>query len=273
MRRPGEVRTLAELGLVSRRTLLKGGIGLAAGAALATTVGVPPAQAGLNKLAQANARCVRRFTGADRTGQWAAHYVDLCIPVQRVDGSLLFIGGDTYTAPPPDPSADWRAPVGLTASPTNPTTSAIVINGAITDTGSHAKGLVAEGHIFVGNGSDGKPRFTTALPSDVFRVGNTLYMHLMRGPIYDTHHTDFWRSRDNGVTWQYLRQWPRDLYDNQFQQKTYAADTNDAYVYVMSTIFNRASPSGLLLFRVLKSDLDKTDADANASGFGAYYAY
>jgi hypothetical protein len=262
---PGEVRTLAELGLVSRRTLLKGGAGLAAGAALATTVGVPPAQAGLNKLAQANARFVRRFTGADLTGQWAAHYVDLCIPVQRADGSLLFIGGDTYTAPPPDPSADWRAPVGLTASPTNPTTSAIVINGAITDTGSHAKGLVPEPH-------GGNPP-TTALPSDVFRVGNTLYMHLMRGPIYDTHHTDFWRSRDNGVTWQYLRQWPRDLYDDQFQQKTYAADTNDAYVYVMSTIFNRDSPKGLLLFRVLKSDLDKTDADANASGFGAYYAY
>jgi hypothetical protein len=265
MPRPGEVRTLAELGLVSRRTLLKGGAGLAAGAGLATTVGVPPAQAGLNKLAKANARCVRRFTGADLTGQWAAHYVDLCIPVQRADGSLLFIGGDTYIAPPPDPSAAWRAPVGLTASPTNPTTSAIVINGAITDTGSHAKGLVPEPH-------GGNPP-TTALPSDVFRVGNTLYMHLMRGPIYDTHHTDFWRSRDNGVTWQYLRQWPRDLYDDQFQQKTYAADTNDAYGYVMSTIFNRDIPKGLLLFRVLKSDLDKTDADANASGFGAYYAY
>lgn len=171
----------------------------------------------------------------------------------------------TRRRPTPPPGNDWRAPVGLTASPTNPTTSAIVITGAITDTGSHAKGLVPEPH-------GGNPP-TTALPSDVFRVGNTLYMHLMRGPIYDTHHTDFWRSRDNGVTWQYLRQWPRDLYDYQFQQKTYAAGTNDAYVYVMSTLFNRDIPSGLLLFRVLKSDLDKTDADANASGFGAYYAY
>src|ERR1700729_4098396 len=111
MCRPGEVRSLAKLGLVSRRTLLKAGAGLTAGAALASTVGVPPAQAGLNKLAQANARFVRRFTGADLTGQWAAHYVDLCIPVQRADGSLLFIGGDTYTAPPPNPSADWRAPI------------------------------------------------------------------------------------------------------------------------------------------------------------------
>jgi hypothetical protein len=267
MPRPGEVRTLAEVGLVSRRTLLKGGAGLAAGAGLATTVGVPPAQAGLNKLATANARLVRRFTGADLTDRWAAHYVDLCIPVQRADGSLLFIGGDTYVPPAPANSAnDWRSPVGLTASPTNPTTSAIEINGAITDTGSHAKGLVPEPHV-------GCCPPTTSLPSDVFRIGNTLYMHLMRGPIYDTHHTDFWRSRDNGETWQYLRQWPRDLYDNQFQQKTYAADTNDAYVYVMSTIFNRDKDSGLLLFRVLKSDLDKTDADANASGFGPHYAY
>jgi Domain of unknown function (DUF4185) len=262
---PGAACALAKLGLVSRRTLLKCGIGLAAGAAL-PIVGVSPAQAGLNKLAKANARFVRRFTGADLTGPWAAHYVDLCIPVQRADGSLLFIGGDTYTTPPPLGS-DWRAPVGLIASPTNPTISAIVINGAVTDTGSHAKGLVPEPH-------GGKPPTpTTALPSDVFRVGNTLYMHLMRGPIYQTHHTDFWRSQDNGVTWQYLRKWPSDLYDNQFQQKTYAADTNDAYVYVMSTIFDRTITKGLLLFRVLKSDLDKTDADADASGFGAKYAY
>jgi hypothetical protein len=272
MPRPGEVRTLAELGLVSRRTLLKGGAGLAAGAGLATTVGVPPAQAGLNKLAKANARFVRRFTGADLTDRWAAHYVDLCIPVQRADGSLLFIGGDTFVATPPSdtkdwraPANDWRAPVGLTASPTDPTTSAIEINGAITDTGSHAKGLVPEPH-------DGNPP-TTALPSDVFRVGNTLYMHLMRGPFHKPHHTDFWRSWDNGATWEYLRQWPHDLYENQFQQKTYAADTDDDYVYVMSTIFDREETSGLLLFRVLKSDLDKTDADANASGFGAFYAY
>ena len=71
--RSGEVRALTELGVVSRRTVLKGGVGLAAGAALATTVGVPPAQAGLNKLAKANARLVCRFTGADLTGQWAAH--------------------------------------------------------------------------------------------------------------------------------------------------------------------------------------------------------
>jgi hypothetical protein len=238
MPRPGEVRTPAELGLVSRRTLLRGGVGLAAGAALPTTVGMSSAQTGLNKLTKpANARWVCRFTGADLTGKWAAHYVDLCIPVQRADGSLLFIGGDTYTTAPPMDN-DWRAPVGLTAPPTDPMTSAIIINGAVTDTDSHAKGLVPEPH--GGN--------TTALPSDVFRVGNTLYMHLMRGVIYKTNHTDFWRSQDNGVTWQYLRQWPANLYGNQFQQKTYAADTNDAYVYVMSTVFNRTVPSGLLLF-------------------------
>jgi hypothetical protein len=210
----GTIRTAAELGSISRRRLLTGGAGVALGAALGVTARVSPAEAGLGRLAKANARFVRRFTGPDLTGRWGAPYVDLCIPVQRADGSLLFIGGDTY-ATPPLPGSDWRAPIGLTASPTDPTTSAIVIDGAITDVGAHAKGLVYEPH-------QGTPR-TTALPSDVFRVGNTLYMHLIRGPIYQTDHTDFWRSRDNGVTWQYLRKWPGNLYDRQFQQKTYAA--------------------------------------------------
>src|SRR4051812_43960053 len=41
----------------------------------------------------------------------------------------------------------------------------------------------------------------------------------------------------------------------------------------MSTAFNRDADSGLLLFRVLKSDLDKTDEDAANSGWGPKFAY
>lgn len=90
---------------------------------------------------------------------------------------------------------------------------------------------------------------TTAIPSDVFTVGPTMYMHLMRGVIHETHHTDFWRSDDNGETWQYLCQWPGGLHGGQFQQKTYAV-ADDGYLYVLSTAFDRDVTSGLLLHRV-----------------------
>lgn len=258
----GETHSTAELGL-SRRRFLAAGAGVVAGAGIASLAGAGPARAGLNNLAPANAHKIVQITGPTYTDKWAAEYVDLGIPVQLSDGSLLLIGGDTYSGGDPGvPANDWRCPTGLRADTGGPG-GAVQVTGAVEDRPGHAKGLVNEDHA---NG-------TTAIPSDIFRVGDTLYMHLMRGPIYDTHHTDFWKSTDNGETWTYLRQWPRDLFNYQFQQKTYAADTDDDYVYCMSTIFNRSLDSDLLLFRVLKSDLDKTDADAAASGWGPKYAY
>jgi hypothetical protein len=130
--------------------------------------------------------------------------------------------------------------VGLRSS--NSALDSLVIDGSVG--GAHANGLVPEGH------AGG----TTAIPSDVFAVGDTLYMHLMRGVIYQTDHSDFWRSTDNGETWQYLCQWPGDQYGGQFQQKTYAV-ADDGYCYVLSTVFNRDTVSGLLLHRVRQDQL------------------
>ncbi|WP_419998953.1 DUF4185 domain-containing protein [Streptomyces boninensis] len=289
MREVGETRRLSELGLVSRRTILKAGAGAAAGTGLAMTGGSHPAHAAIGNPVKAKANAIQlgQLTGPSQTGDLSVPYTDLAIPVQLSDGSLLLIGGDTYAGGlPGDSSADWRSPVALRSHSALSAGESIVVDGAVADRPGHAKGLVPEGHDPVGpppeTPPDRRPQ-TTALPSDIFRVGDTLYMHLMRGVIYDTHHTDFWKSTDNGETWTYLRQWPGNAFlankdDNasgQFQQKTYAADTDpsDPYIYVMSTVFNRDKDSGLLLFRVLKSDLDKTDADAADSGWGWRYAY
>lgn len=86
-----------------------------------------------------------------------------------------------------------------------------------------------------------------------------MYMHLMRGVIYQTDHTDFWSSPDNGETWEYLCQWPAGQYNNQFQQKTYAV-AGDGYCYVLSTIFNRSVVSDLLLHRVPQTQLGTPSA-------------
>lgn len=72
--KPGETRRLSELGLVSRRFVLKAEAGAVAGAGLAATVGAQPASARTKKLAKANATQRGLFTGPDQTGRFAAPY-------------------------------------------------------------------------------------------------------------------------------------------------------------------------------------------------------
>lgn len=93
----------------------------------------------------------------------------------------------------------------------------------------------------------------------MFTVGGTMYMHLMRGVIYRTDHSDFWRSTDNGQTWEYLCQWPGDQYNGRFQQKSYAV-AGDGRCYVLSTVFNRDVVSDLLLHRVPQDQLGNPSA-------------
>ncbi|WP_405817576.1 DUF4185 domain-containing protein [Streptomyces sp. NBC_00838] len=215
--------------LTSRRSLLRSA---AAGglAAAGITTGAPGAAAA----ARITGAKVRDLTGPALTGRFAAPWTDLGIPARCPDGSMLFVCGDTFDGGGVG-GPDWRSPVGLRSS--NAAPASLVIDDSVG--GSRAVGLVPEGH------AGG----TTAIPSDVFTIGSTMYMHLMRGVIYETHHTDFWRSDDNGETWQYLCQWPGDLHGGQFQQKTFAV-ADDGYCYVLSTAFNRDVTSGLLLHRV-----------------------
>ncbi|MYY00691.1 DUF4185 domain-containing protein [Streptomyces sp. SID4913] len=222
----------------SRRALLRTGAG-AALAAAGLAAGAPAATADGSRAALVTGGRVRNLTGPAETGRFAAPWTDLGIPARCPDGSMLFVCGDTFDGGGVG-GPDWRSPVGLRSSNASP--GSLAIDGSVG--GAHAVGLVPEGH-------DGG---TTAIPSDVFTVGSTMYMHLMRGVIYRTHHSDFWRSDDNGETWQYLCQWPGDQYGGQFQQKTYAV-ADDGYCYVLSTAFNRDITSGLLLHRVPQNAL------------------
>lgn len=217
-------------GVVSRRSLLRTGVGLSLAAGGMAAVPGTAAAVGGGK--------VRNLTGPAETSQFAAPWTDLGIPARCPDGTMFLACGDTFDGGGVG-GPDWRAPVGLRCS--NPNLATLVVDGAVG--GAHAEQLVPEGHIPVDGG------YTTAIPSDVFTIGNTMYLHLMRGVIFRTHHTDFWRSTDNGSTWEYLCQWPGDAYGGQFQQKTYAV-ADDGYCYVLSSVFNRDIPSGLLLHRV-----------------------
>lgn len=228
----GTTRTSRELGIVTRRTALKGAVGAVVGVGLGAAGGASGASAATS------AYQVRNLTGPAETGPYQAGYTDLAIPVRCPNGTMLFVCGDTFTDKVG--GADWRAPVGLRSS--NANLDQLRIDGSVG--GAHADGLVPESH------AGG----TTAIPSDVFTIGGTMYMHLMRGVIYRTDHSDFWSSTDNGETWTYLCQWPGNQYGGQFQQKTYAV-ADDGYCYVLSTVFNRDIASGLLLHRVPQNRL------------------
>ncbi|WP_329358747.1 DUF4185 domain-containing protein [Streptomyces anulatus] len=213
----------------SRRSLLR-----SAAAGSLAAAGIVTGAPGAAATSRVTGSKVRDLSGPALTGRFAAPWTDLGIPVRCPDGSMLFVCGDTFDGGGVG-GPDWRSPVALRSS--NAAPGSLVVDGAVG--GSRAVGLVPEGH------TGG----TTAIPSDVFTVGPTMYMHLMRGVIYETHHTDFWRSDDNGETWQYLCQWPGGLHGGQFQQKTYAV-ADDGYLYVLSTAFDRDVTSGLLLHRV-----------------------
>ncbi|WP_265447782.1 DUF4185 domain-containing protein [Flexivirga meconopsidis] len=215
----------------TRRTVLTGSAA-AALTALATRA------AGADPLPGSGATKIKDLSGPAQTGQFATPWSDLGIPARCPDGSMLFVGGDSFDGAGA-PGTNWRSPVGLRSSSSN--LASLTIDSAVG--GSSAVGLVPEGHVPVGDGR------TTAIPSDIFTIGNTMYLHLMRGVIYRTDHSDFWKSDDNGNTWTFLCQWPGDLLGGQFQQKTYAV-ADDGYCYVLSSVFNRKAVSGLLLHRV-----------------------
>ncbi|MFE6751583.1 DUF4185 domain-containing protein [Kitasatospora purpeofusca] len=239
----------ATTGGPSRREFLRIGLGAAVGAG-AIGAGAPAAVANdpYDPTSPTITVKLKNLSGPAETGRFGAPWTDLGIPVRCPDGSMLFVCGDTFGGDRV-PEPDWNAPVGLRSS------SADLNNLRIDDVvrGAHGISLVEEPHNPVGND------FTTAIPSDAFVVDGVMYMHLMRGVIYDTHHTDFWRSTDNGNTWEYLCQWPGDLHGGQFQQKTYAV-ADDGYCYVLSTVFNRDVQSGMLLHRVRHESLGDPDA-------------
>jgi len=227
--------------------VLKAGLGLAVGAGLAAALPGRAGATGASPNVITGAK-VKNLTGPAETGQFAAPWTDLGIPALCPNGTILFVCGDTFDGAT-EGASDWRAPVGLRAS--NSSLNSLTIDGSVG--GSHANGLVPEPHNPVNGG------YTTAIPSDVFTVGGTMYMHLMRGVIYQTDHSDFWQSTDNGETWQYLCLWPGNQYNGQFQQKSYAV-ADDGYCYVLSTVFNRGVVSDLLLHRVPQGQLGTPDA-------------
>jgi hypothetical protein len=92
-------------------------------------------------------------------------------------------------------------------------------------------------------------RVTTVLPTDVIRVGDALFLHVMVcRELGRVHWTELHASRDGGETWRPAGvRWPGDHHGGLFQMLTWEVG-DDGWVYAFTTGFQRAH--GLVLHRV-----------------------
>ncbi|MEI6251324.1 MAG: DUF4185 domain-containing protein [Mycobacteriaceae bacterium] len=190
---------------------------------------------------------VKDLTGPGLTDQFGAMCTDLGASVRAADGHLVSVFGDTFSGNRVG-SGDWRSPVILIG--TGDATHPIVYRKAGgTDTRyarqlwhyqhRHTPGLLRRG-------------ISTVIPSDLLRVGDTLYLHaIVNQGFGNVVWTEIWCSDDNGLSWHNLgkpAKFPAGLYSGHAQCWTWDYDPDDGWVYIVSTGFQRNK--GLILRRV-----------------------
>ncbi|QGJ95073.1 lysin A [Gordonia phage RedWattleHog] len=204
----------------------------------------PPAKAG-------PAFKVGDLTGPLLTDRWKVTATDLGIPTLLTTGEMLFVFGDTFAGPKVG-TADWRSPVGL------------VGRGSVSQTVkfTHAAGGDPNyARQFWNYRHDSSPwrngGFSTVLPSDVLRVGNDLYLHVMvnRG-LGNVLWTEIWKSADQGASWSHMgnsAKFDATMNGGRTQCWGWDYDPDDGYVYIVSTSFKR--DRGISLRRVRPAGL------------------
>ena len=140
---------------------------------------------------------VADLTGPGITDRFGMLCTDLGATVRAADGNLVSVFGDTFSGHRVG-VGDWRSPVILIG--TGDATHGIVYHRAAgADRGyarqlwryrhSHNPGLLRRG-------------ISTVIPSDLLRVGDTLYLHaIVNQGFGNVVWTEIWRSDDDGETW------------------------------------------------------------------------
>ncbi|MDF2824956.1 MAG: hypothetical protein K0R68_2364 [Mycobacterium sp.] len=235
-------------------------------AALARLRADPFAQAALPADARGDGK-VADLTGPGLTDRWGVTATDLGATVRAPDGTLVAVFGDTFSGRSVG-HGDWRSPVVLIGAGDAQTPIrweraggpdpgyAHQLRHYLHDSGPHWR----------------RGGISTVLPSDLLRVGDTLYLHVIvnRGHPHVIW-TEIWSSSDNGVTWDHMGEaakFPADLHDGHAQLWAWDHDPDDGWVYVMSTGFQR--DKGIILRRVRPEDIGEHRAYVawNGDGWG-----
>lgn len=219
----------------------------------ATTLARWLQQADLNTAAAAPDGKMADITGPGISDHWGVTATDLGASVIAPNGKLVSVFGDTFSGNRVG-EGKWRSPVVLIG--TGDAQHPITWERAGGPNPDFAEQLWFYVHDTTG------PRWTqggisTVLPSDLLRVGDTLYLHVMvnRG-FPEVIWTEIWRSDDSGLSWQHMGEkakFPAALHNGYAQCWSWDYDPDDGWVYVVSTGFKR--DRGIILRRVRAGDI------------------
>lgn len=192
------------------------------------------------------------LTGPGRTDRWGVTSTDLGASVVAPNGKLVSVFGDTFSGPRVG-EGEWRSPVVLIG--TGDADHRIVYEYA----GGADPGWAHQLWHYLHDAAPGWARggISTVLPSDLLRVGDSIYLHAMvnRG-FPNVVWTEIWRSDDSGISWTHLGEdakFPADLHGGLAQCWSWDYDPDDGWVYVVATSFRR--DKGVILMRVRPEDI------------------
>jgi Domain of unknown function (DUF4185) len=204
-----------------------------------------PAAAPTGKLAD--------ITGPGISDRWGVTATDLGACVIAPNGKLVAVFGDTFSGNRVG-EGTWRSPVVLIG--TGDASRPITWEQAGGPNPDFAEQLWFYVH------DTTAPRWTqggisTVLPSDLLRVDDTLYLHVMvnRG-FPEVIWTEIWCSDDSGISWQHMGEqanFPAALHNGLAQCWSWDYDPDDGWLYVVSTSFKR--DKGVILRRVRPGDI------------------
>lgn len=190
---------------------------------------------------------VKDLTGPGITDRFGARCTDLGASVLAPDGHLVSVFGDTFSGSRVG-AGDWRSPVILIGN--GDAAHPITYTHAGGSDTRYARQLWHYRH----RPNPGLLRrgISTVIPSDLLRVGDSLYLHaIVNRGFGNVVWTEIWRSDDSGETWTNLGEsakFPAGAYGGHAQCWTWDYNTQDGWVYVVSTGFQRNK--GLILRRV-----------------------
>ena len=188
------------------------------------------------------------ITGPDITDRWGVTCTDLGASILAPNGTLVSVFGDTYSGKRVG-HGDWRSPVILIG--TGDASHAISYHRAGGADREYAQQLWRYPHHVV---ASGRPQrgISTVIPSDLLRVGDTLYLHaIVNRGFGNVVWTEIWRSDDSGISWRHLgrgTRFPAGSHNGHAQCWSWDYDPVDGWIYVVSTGFQR--DKGIILKRV-----------------------
>lgn len=194
---------------------------------------------------------VADLTGPGITDRFGVGGTDLGTTTTGPDGRLVSVFGDTFASPRVG-GRGWRSPVVLFGDPASVPTG-LRFTGPAGRRRLLRRGWARQAVRYVHQVPQryrGRwHRVTTVLPTDVIRVDDVLFLHVMVcRELGRVHWTEVHASRDGGETWRPTgARWPGDHHDGLFQMLTWERG-DDGWVYAFTTGFQRAH--GLVLHRV-----------------------